>query len=155
MKGTKMKAMNSICRYVVVAGLVMAAVSCAWASDLGAAGGKGGASQLMKQVKTVEDLQSIEAGDTLVMSCPKCKDSYAKVVEKSFKGMNREELETVVTHLCPTCDTKIVAVGPGKSKMDKLSHTCKACGSEDAFCCVIKKGGAPTSGMGGNDAEKK
>jgi hypothetical protein len=108
-----------------------------------------GAQKLMqlKPVKTVEDLQKVEAGDTVVMSCPKCKDSYATVVEKSFKGATPDQLKKVKIHLCPTCDTKIVTKGSGKNARDVLVHTCKSCGSEDAFCCVMKKGEAPTSGM--------
>jgi hypothetical protein len=32
-------------------------------------------------------------------------------------------------------------------KTDKVIHTCKNCGSEDAFCCVMKKGAGATAGM--------
>lgn len=110
---------------------------------------KGGASKLMqlKSIKTVEDLQKVEAGDTIVMSCPKCKESYAQVVEKSFKGSKGDESKTVTVHLCDGCSTKIVRKGHGKAAEDVLVHTCKACGSEDVSCCVMKKGAGPTRGM--------
>jgi len=140
-----MKAQNNLCRFIVVVVLGLAAVGLISAPSTARAQGKG-ASKLMP-VKTVEDLQNVQKGDILLMSCPKCKDTYATVVEKSFKGMKREELETVVIHLCPSCETKIVTTGPGKSKQDKLVHSCKTCGSEDAFCCVMKKGTGPTPGM--------
>jgi hypothetical protein len=137
--------MHNLCRFIAVAGFALAVVGVVCPPGAFAAEGKG-ASKLMP-VKTVEDLQTIEKGDVLVMSCPKCKDTYTTVVKTSFKGMKREELETAVIHLCPSCETKIVTTGPGKSKKDKLVHSCKTCSSEDAFCCVMKKGSGPTPGM--------
>ena len=108
-----------------------------------------GASKLIQltAIKTVDDLQKVEAGDTIVMSCPKCKDTYATVVEKSFKGVTANELKTRPIHLCSACETKIVSKGHGKSAKDVVVHTCKTCGSKDVSCCVMKKGSGPTPGM--------
>ena len=97
----------------------------------------------LPQVNTLEALQSVDAGDTIVMSCPKCKDTYTMVVEKSFKGANGDELKNVTIHLCPACDTKIVTKGHGKSAQETLVHTCKACGSKNVSCCVMKKCASP------------
>ncbi|TAK97583.1 MAG: hypothetical protein EPO07_13035 [Verrucomicrobia bacterium] len=105
-----------------------------------------GAQKLLK-IQTVEDLQKVEAGDTIVMSCPKCKDTYTQVSEKSFKGVKADESKTVVIHLCSSCETKIVTKGTGKQAKDAVVHTCKACGSEEVNCCVMKKGSGPTPGM--------
>ena len=105
-----------------------------------------GAQKLMR-VQTVEDLKTVKAGDTIVMTCPKCKDTYTQVVEKTFKAVKPEELKTVAIHLCSGCDTKVVTKGVGKLAKDELVHTCKACGSEDVSCCVMKKGDKATSGM--------
>jgi len=107
----------------------------------------------LQNVKTVQDLQKIEAGDTLVMSCPKCKDSTATIVEKSFKAVKPEEVKTAAIHLCPSCDTKVVTTGTGKAAKDTLVHTCKTCGSQEAVCCVIKKNAGATKGM--EHAEQK
>jgi hypothetical protein len=128
---------------VVLAGLV-------WLPAPSFAQTKGdGAGKLiqLKPIQTIEVLQSVEAGDTVVMSCPKCKDTYATVVEKSFKGANQDELKKTTIHLCSACDTKIVTKGQGKSAKDVVVHTCKACGSEDVSCCVMKKGAGATHGM--------
>jgi len=110
---------------------------------------KGGATKLiqLKPIKTAQDLQKVEAGDTIVMSCPKCKESYAQVVEKSFKAVTGDQVKTVPIHLCDGCNTKIVRKGHGKAAEDVVVHTCKACGSEDVSCCVMKKGAGPTPGM--------
>ena len=48
------------------------------------------ATQLMK-LHTFEDLQKVDAGDTIVMTCPKCKETYAQVAEKSFKTATPDE----------------------------------------------------------------
>ncbi|MGA2240580.1 MAG: hypothetical protein ABSH11_00865 [Verrucomicrobiota bacterium] len=106
-----------------------------------------GAQKLMK-LQTVEDLQKVDVGDTIVMTCPKCKDTYTQVTEKTFKAVKPEELKNVTIHLCSGCETKLVTKGVGKHAKDVLVHTCKACGSEDVTCCVMKKGGGPTPGMG-------
>jgi len=140
------------CRYALALALLVAAVgfvgypTSAPAADGTAKGGAAGLIQL-KPVKTVQDLQGIEAGDTVVMSCPKCKESYAQVVEKSFKGSTGDQLKTVQIHLCDGCATKIVTKGHGKSAKDMVVHTCKTCGSKDVNCCVMKKGAGPTPGM--------
>jgi len=105
-----------------------------------------GAQKLMK-VQSVGDLKAVEAGDTIVMTCPKCKDTYVQVVEKTFKTAKPEELKTTGVHLCSSCDTKVVTSGVGKAAKDTLVHTCKACGSEDVSCCVMKKGEKATKGM--------
>ncbi len=105
-----------------------------------------GATKLM-QLRTAEDLQQVEAGDTILMTCPKCKDTYATVATKSLKGMQVEEMKTVVKHLCPNCSTTIKTEGTGKNAKNILVHTCNSCGSTDVTCCLMKKNGGPTPGM--------
>ena len=108
-----------------------------------------GAQKLMQlpKINTVAALQSVDAGDTIIMSCPKCKDTYATVVEKTFKAVSPDQLSKVAIHLCPACDTKVVTKGQGKAATSTVVHTCKTCGSKDVSCCVMKKGAAPTAGM--------
>ena len=103
--------------------------------------------QLLRPLQKVEDLQQVEAGDTIVMSCPKCKDTYATVVTKPMKGMQPDQINTVVKHMCPTCSTSIKTEGMGKNAVNKLVHTCNACGSTDVTCCLMKKNGGATMGM--------
>ena len=103
--------------------------------------------QLLMNLQTAQDLQQVEAGDTIVMSCPKCKDTYATVVTKSLKGMQPEQITAVVKHLCPTCSTTIKTEGMGKNAANKLVHTCNSCGSTEVTCCLMKKDGGPTPGM--------
>lgn len=103
--------------------------------------------QLLMKLQKVEDVQKVEAGDTIVMSCPKCKDTYATVVTKSLKGMQPDQITSVIKHLCPTCSTEIKTEGMGKNAVNKLVHTCKSCGSKEVTCCLMKKDGGSTEGM--------
>ena len=140
-----MKNKYQLHRCLTGVGIALAIAGLAWLPSQVLAQEKG-AQKLMK-VQTVEDLQKVEAGDTIVMTCPKCKDTYTQVVEKTFKAVKPEELKTVAVHLCSSCNTKIVTKGVGKQAKDELVHTCTTCGSEDVSCCVIKKGSGSTRGM--------
>lgn len=108
-----------------------------------------GATKLLKlnAIKTVADAEAVQPGDTVVMSCPKCKDSWVTIVTPSPKTGAKPETSTIARHDCPGCEHKFVTEGHGKAKTDKIVHVCKNCGSEDAFCCVMKKGTGPTPGM--------
>jgi len=108
-----------------------------------------GAERLMKlnHLNTVADVQKVEAGDTVVMSCPKCRDTWVTVVENTGKAANPQETKAVQRHACPGCETKLVTEGTGKPAKNVVKHVCKQCGSKDAFCCVMKKGGVPTAGV--------
>jgi len=145
----KMKTINQMCHSAVRFGFAVAVLSLLSAPLVSSAQTQKGAEKLMQlpKINTVEALQSLEAGDTIVMSCPKCKDTYATVVEKSFKGNLQDQSKTVPIHLCSACETKFVTKGHGRSAKTVLVHTCKACGSKDVSCCVMKKGAAPTPGM--------
>ena len=111
---------------------------------------KGAERLMMKPIKTSEDIAKVEPGDMIAMSCPKCKTITVTYVE-TIKGHIKEEKATQ-KHLCPGCETTIKTEGRGKQAKDVVVHVCKTCGSEDAFCCVMKKGSGPTKGM---EKEKK
>jgi hypothetical protein len=130
-----------------VAGLVLLANS-AVAQE------KGGERMMrLSRLNTAADVQKVEAGDTLVMSCPKCKDTWVKVVRPGGKG-GRQETAILQQHECPGCGTKIVTDGVGKQAQSVVTHTCKQCGSEDVSCCVMKKGNGPTEGMESQDGHQ-
>jgi hypothetical protein len=108
-----------------------------------------GAEKLMKlnRIATPADIQAVQPGDTIVMSCPKCKDTWVTVVEPTFKAASPTETHVVKQHQCPGCGSERVTTGHGKAKTTQIVHVCKACGSKDATCCVMKKGTGPTRGM--------
>ena len=107
--------------------------------------------QLLMKPMTVGDVNKLEPGDMVAMSCPKCKTVTVTYIDKTTKGAIKEEKATQ-KHLCAGCETIIKTEGRGKQAKDVVVHVCKTCGSEDAFCCVMKKGSDPTKGM---EKEKK
>lgn len=125
------------------------AVGCATSTGSdGARTAKGGAADLMqgKPIRTGEDVAALQPGDQVVMSCPKCKNVYVTRVEKENKPFQTRKVAGV-EHLCPGCDNKRTLTGHGKSAKDVITHVCRNCRSEEAFCCVIKAGSGPTKGM--------
>lgn len=125
---------------------VALAVGVAWPLSVQAADLVKGAERLMmKPIKTAEDVAKLEPGDMVAMSCPKCKTITVTYIE-TIKGHIKEEKATQ-QHLCPGCGTTIKTEGQGKLAKDVVVHVCKKCGSEDAFCCTMKKGSGPTKGM--------
>ena len=115
-----------------------------WAQEKGSA--KGGSQLLMKPIQTVQDLEALQPGDMIAMSCPKCKNITVTYVEPTYKATESKE-KVKSQHTCPGCATTITVEGHGKAKKDVVKHVCKTCGSKDAFCCVLKKGSVPTKGM--------
>jgi hypothetical protein len=142
-----MKSIKNIGNYLTRGTLIVAVAGLVLLADSAVAQEKGG-ERMMKllRLNTAADVQKVEAGDTIVMSCPKCKDTWVRVVQPMGKG-GRQETATVQRHECPGCDTKIVTEGVGKQAKSVVKHTCKQCGSEDVSCCVMKKGAGPTQGM--------
>lgn len=128
--------------------LMLATTWTAQAQEKGSA--KGGATLLLKPIKTAQDIEALKPGDAVVMSCPKCKTITVTYVETT-KGHIKEE-KAKQEHLCPGCQTKIETQGVGKAAKDEVVHVCKKCGSKDVMCCVLKKGSGSTKGM---EEEKK
>lgn len=94
--------------------------------------------QVMKPIKTAEDVQAIKEGDMVAMACPKCKTITYSYVDRSARGAQKET-KTYAKDTCPGCDTKIVSTAAGKQAVNEIQHTCTKCGSHEAFCCVLKK----------------
>jgi hypothetical protein len=140
-----MKTMTQLHRILIRSALLLSMASLTWLPDSALAQEKG-AERLMKltRLNSVAEVEKVEAGDTVVMSCPKCKDIWVKVVRPAVK--RGQETTMMAQHQCPGCDTKFVTEGAGKQAKSVVKHVCKQCGSEDASCCVIKKGSDPTKG---------
>ena len=145
--------MKTVKNHIMAAGIAMAVAIAVWLPNTTNAADqvKGAERLMMKPIKTTEDIAKVEPGDMVAMSCPKCKTITVTYVETT-KGHIKEEKATQ-KHLCPGCETviKTEGINPKLSK-EVVKHVCKTCGSEDAFCCVLKKGSGPTKGM---EKEKK
>ena len=143
--------MKTVKHSIIAAGIAMAVAIAVWLPNTTNAADQVKGAQLLMKPMTVGDVNKLEPGDMVVMSCPKCKTITVTYIDKTTKGAIKEEKATQ-KHLCAGCETIIKTEGRGKQAKDVVVHVCKTCGSEDAFCCVMKKGSGPTHGM---DKEKK
>jgi predicted RNA-binding Zn-ribbon protein involved in translation (DUF1610 family) len=123
---------------VVLAAALFTSISCTSHNVVGAADvqTKGGATKLMN-LKTVGDIEALQPGDIVVMTCPKCETVMETRIDSSPKGAGRVE-SRVAVHGCPGCGAKWETIGGGKAKTDKVTHVCSHCGSEGAICAVRK-----------------
>lgn len=100
--------------------------------------------QSMTKVSTYGDLENLKAGDKFVMVCAKCQTVMTHKVSKSKGG---DIPMMTAEHKCSGCNSTITTVGHGKSKTDKVTHSCSGCGDGSVFCCSSPKGGKATEGM--------
>jgi hypothetical protein len=106
------------------------------APTLSLADGKG-ASKLLAEPSDSKILAQASVTSQTHMAC--CTDRYVKVADTSAKGMNAGATKAVPAHPCAYCQTKIVSVGAGKAKADKVTHSCGSNASTSATCCVATK----------------
>ena len=132
-----------IIRCTLAVALMLATAATTQAQEKGSA--KGGASLLLKPINTTQDIDALQPGDAVVMSCPKCKTITVHYVETT-KGHIKED-KVKQEHLCPGCESKIETKGVGKTAKSEVVHVCKKCGSSDVMCCVLKKSSGPTKEM--------
>ncbi len=138
--------MKTVENNIIAAGIAMAVAIAVWLpTTTNAADQVKGAERLMRPM-SVGDVNKLEPGDSVIMSCAKCKTITVTYIDKTTKGAIKDEKVTQ-KHLCSGCENIIKTEGHGKQAKDVVVHVCKTCGSEDAFCCVMKKGSGPTKGM--------
>ena len=142
-----MKTINKLFQSVVRARLIVAVAGLAWVPSASQAQEKG-AQHLNKlqRLNPAASEQVVKVGDTMAMSCPKCKDTQVTVVEKTGKAFQPEVKHQVSRHDCPACGNKVVSQGVGKTQTSKIVHTCKMDDSTGSSCCAMKKGGGTTTG---------
>lgn len=99
--------------------------------------GAGAAALTGQPLDTVADIEALKPGDQVAMACPKCKTITVTKVDEGKGAIKKERASQ--KHLCPGCANVIKIEGTGKASTQKVTHVCQKCGSEDAFCCAVKK----------------
>lgn len=122
---------------LLAAAVALSALILSAAPSFAADTAKGGGRKLM-QLSTVGQVQAMQSGDAVVMTCPKCKTVTYTHVKATAKG-GGSAIETVAAHGCPGCGAKFEITGHGKAKENKVTHVCSHCGSNEAFCSVLKQ----------------
>ena len=143
MKTNRINTLARLCGLTITLALFGGAAGTLRAGEIPTA--KGGASRLL-EITGRSVTPKFEPSDRKPMSCAMCKDEYVTRMDRTARGASKPTL-LVANHLCGGCGNEWVESGHGKAKKDMLKHICMTCGSKDAFCCVLKKGSAPTKGM--------
>ena len=108
---------------------------------------KGGAAQLMNQIRTPAEAEALKPGDSIAMACTKCKSVMIHNVTTE-KG-HVKTMTVGEKHMCPGCNSTITVVGRGKGPggaRNEVKHVCEKCGEDSVFCCATKPGSG-TKGM--------
>ncbi|MEO5802364.1 MAG: hypothetical protein ABIR24_02455 [Verrucomicrobiota bacterium] len=123
---------------VVMAMAVTSALITLVPSEAQAQKGAGAAALVGKSIDTVKDIDALQSGDMVMMSCPKCKTTMVSYVEEGKGSVKSTRVRG--EHQCPGCKQVIKTEGVGKQATDHVTHVCSKCGSDMAFCCTVKKG---------------
>jgi hypothetical protein len=118
--------------------------------------GAAGAAQSMKDahgmmqmhhITTQAQAEALKPGDTMSMTCSKCKNVMARTVttdKTHVKMMTVGEKD-----MCDVCGgtVTVVATGKGKGKDAEVKHVCSKCGDDAMFCSATAAGSGSMKGM--------
>ena len=98
------------------------------------------ASMNMSQIKTQADAEALKPGDSMSMTCSKCKTVMVQKVgtdQAHVKMMTIGEKTT-----CGECGgtVEVVGTGIGEGKNQEVKHVCSKCGDDAMFCSATKPG---------------
>ena len=131
---------NSLSRISFSSGLALALAFAVWLPGVARAAeheGKMGGMN-MNHIKTQAEAEALKPGDSMSMTCGKCKSVMVQKV-----GTDKAHLKMMTLGAktrCHACDGTVEVVGTGKGKEMVLKHSCGACGDDSAFCCATKPG---------------
>ena len=116
---------------------------------------KGGEHQMMMQMQhitTQAQAEALKPGDSMAMTCTKCKDVMVQKVTADNAHVKMMTVGEKMT--CPSCGgtVEVVATGKGKGKDAEVKHVCSKCGDDAMFCSATKPGSGAMKDM---EKEKK
>lgn len=104
--------------------------------------------QHMQHITTQAQAEALKPGDSMSMTCTKCKDV---MVQKVGTDQAHVKMMTVgEKSMCHGCDgtVEVVATGKGTGKNAEVKHVCSKCGDDAMFCSATKPGSGAMKGMG-------
>lgn len=102
----------------------------------------------MNQIKTQAQAEALKPGDSISMTCSKCKSVMVMPVTT---GQEHVKMMTVgEKHTCQSCkgSVEVVATGTGKGKDAEVKHVCTKCGDDAMFVCASKPGSGAMKDIG-------
>ena len=102
----------------------------------------------MEHITTQAQAEALKPGDSMAMTCSKCKDV---MVQKVGTDNAHVKMMTVGEKLtCQSCGgtVTVVATGKGTGKDAEVQHVCSKCGDDAMFCSATKPGSGAMKDMG-------
>ena len=101
----------------------------------------------MHHIMTQAQAEALKPGDTMSMTCSKCKNVMVRTVttdKAHVKMMTVGEKD-----MCDVCGgtVTIVATGKGKGKDAEVKHVCSKCGDDAMFCSATTPGSGSMKDM--------
>ena len=152
---------NLLSKISFSSGLAVALAFAAWLPDAASAEDmmpmQNGAMQ-MEHITTQAQAEALKPGDSMTMTCTKCKDVMVQTV--STNNAHVKMMTVGEKMVCATCGgtVEVVATGKGEGKDAEVKHVCSKCGDDAMFCSAVKPGSGSMNGMGAMkdmDKEKK
>lgn len=105
----------------------------------------------MEHITTQAQAEALKPGDSMAMTCTKCKDV---MVQKVTTDKAHVKMMTVGEKFKCSCggNVEVVATGKGSGKNAEVKHVCSKCGDDAMFCSATKPGSGAMKDM---DHEKK
>jgi hypothetical protein len=94
----------------------------------------------MSQIKTQAEAEALKPGDSMSMTCSKCK---TVMVQKVGTDQAHVKMMTVGDKAtCSECGgtVEVVGTGKGEGKNEEVKHVCSKCGDDAMFCSATKPG---------------
>tara|TARA_R110001592_G_scaffold341806_1_gene631161 strand:- start:1407 stop:1937 length:531 start_codon:yes stop_codon:yes gene_type:complete len=106
----------------------------------------------MNHITTQAQAEALKPGDSMSMTCSKCKDVMVQKVTADNAHVKMMTVGEKVT--CGPCGgtVEVVATGKGTGKDAEVKHVCSICGDDAMFCAATAPGSGSMKNM--NDMEK-
>lgn len=99
-----------------------------------------GHSLQMNHIKTQAEAEALKPGDSISMTCAKCKNV---MVHEVTGGDAHVKMMTIgQKHTCSDCGgtVEVLGTGKGSGKNEEVKHVCSKCGDDSMFVCASKPG---------------
>ncbi len=109
----------------------------------------------MNHITTQAQAEALKPGDSMSMTCSKCKDVMVQKVTTDNAHVKMMTVGEKVT--CGACDgtVEVVATGKGEGKNAEVKHVCSKCGDDAMFCAATTPGSGSMKDMKDMDKAAK
>jgi hypothetical protein len=144
---------NILNRMSFISGLALALAFAVWLPEAGHAADhqgmdmKGAQSPMsMNHIKTQAEAEALKPGDSMSMTCTKCK---SVMVQKVTNDKAHIKMMTIGEKTKCSCGgtVEVVGTGKGEGKDEEVKHVCSKCGDDAMFCSAVKPGSGAMPGL--------